>query len=193
MYVVGFNGPPQCGKDTLAALLADYMDTEGRVTKPVKQESLSLPLRHIAYAMVGESYSPATYEVFKVTPFAEFGCTGRQLMIDVSERFLKPIYAPTVMADLLLRRNADFPGVLLVRDMGFQIEADTIALHPSCEGFCLVQIHREDCGFQNDSRSYIHTPGDISLGVHNNSTLEVLAEEAAQIFQFLVDELGWKL
>src|SRR3546814_1935302 len=52
MYIVGFNGPPRSGKDTLAEMLANHMDKH-QVTLPVKFESLSLTLRHIAHSVVG--------------------------------------------------------------------------------------------------------------------------------------------
>src|SRR3546814_3887125 len=64
MYIVGFNGPPRSGKDTLAEMLANHMDKH-QVTLPVKFESLSLPLRHIAHAVVGRTYEESGYEAFK--------------------------------------------------------------------------------------------------------------------------------
>src|SRR3546814_7749146 len=54
MYIVGFNGPPRSGKDTLAEMLANHMDKH-QVTLPVKFESLRLPLRNLAHDVVGGS------------------------------------------------------------------------------------------------------------------------------------------
>src|SRR3546814_8338891 len=125
MYIVGFNGPPRSGKDTLAEMLANHMDKH-QVTLPVKFESLSLPLRHIAHAVVGRTYEESGYEAFKEEWFDLLQSDGRHLMIDSSESFLKQCYGQDVMARLLIQRNLDFEGILLIRDCGFQIEVDTL-------------------------------------------------------------------
>src|SRR3546814_8026348 len=106
MYIVGFNGPPRSGKDTLAEMLANHMDKH-QVTLPVKFESLSLPLRHIAHAVVGRTYEESGYEAFKEEWFDLLQSDGRHLMIDSSESFLKQCYGQDVMARLLIQRNLD--------------------------------------------------------------------------------------
>src|SRR5690349_22105779 len=57
-------------------------------------------------------YTTLFRSTFKKTPFEQFGgATGRQLMIDVSEKFLKPVYGKEIMARLLLDELKDFTGV----------------------------------------------------------------------------------
>lgn len=195
MYIVGFNGPPRCGKDTLAEMLANHMDHQG-VVLPVVPESLSLPLREIAYAMSGwhGSTDGENYERFKVTHFEQFGKDGRQLMIDVSERFLKPTYGQQVMANLLIARNKShgFPAVLLIRDCGFQCEVDPLESWVGVDNLYMVNLFRDGCDFSNDSREYVHTNGKMHQ-VYNNSTLDDLETEAGRIYGRLVNQCGWKL
>lgn len=196
MYIVGFNGPPRCGKDTLAEMLANHMDHQG-VVLPVVPESLSLPLREIAYAMSGwhGSTDGENYERFKVTQFPQFdNRTGRQLMIDVSERFLKPTYGQQVMANLLIARNKShgFPAVLLIRDCGFQCEVDPLESWVGVDNLYMVNLFRDGCDFSNDSREYVHTNGKMHQ-VYNNSTLDDLETEAGRIYGRLVNQCGWKL
>lgn len=197
MHVVVFNGPPYCGKDTLARMLADYMESHG-VTAAAKEESLSLPLRHVAYAMVGETYHEASYAAFKETPFAEFGNrTGRQLMIDVSESFLKQVYGEKIMAKMLLSRNSawlDTGGVLLIRDGGFQIEINALLDEIIADNIYVVQIHRDGCSFDGDSREWVRHPNSACMmQVWNNGSLDDLRTEAARIYGRLVNQMGWKL
>lgn len=197
MHVVVFNGPPYCGKDTLARMLADHMESQG-VNSPVKEESLSLPLRHVAYAMVGETYNDASYAAFKETPFAEFGNrTGRQLMIDVSESFLKQVYGEKIMAQMLVARNSDWldtDGVLLIRDGGFQIEISAMLDEIIADNIYVVQIHRDGCSFDNDSREWVRHPNSARMmQVWNNGSLNDLRTEAARIYGRLVNQMGWKL
>src|SRR3546814_21045642 len=104
MYIVGFNGPPRSGKDTLAEMLAHHMDKH-QVTLPVKFESLSLPLRHIAHAVVGRTYEESVYEAFKEEWFDLLQSDGRHLMIDSIEYFLKQFYGQVVIGRELCRER----------------------------------------------------------------------------------------
>ena len=195
MYIVGFNGPPRSGKDTLAEMLANQMDKAG-VVSLVVPESLSLPLREIAYAMTGwqGARDGFTYEAFKTEVFPQFGNrTGRQLMIDVSERFLKAIYGQTIMADLLIARNSGIgSAVLLIRDCGFQCEVNPLESWVGVENLYMVNLFREGCDFSNDSREYVHTSGKMHQ-VYNDSDLAHLETEAGRIYGRLVNQCGWKL
>lgn len=195
MFVVGFNGPPESGKDTMAEMLADHMDKQG-ITLPVRMESLSMPLRKIAYTMVGwpmDSLDGAQYAAFKTTWFPQFNAHGRQIMIDVSERFLKPTYGIEVMAKMLLTRNENFPGVLLVRDCGFQIEVDPIAKAIGVRNLFLAQVHRTGKDFSNDSREWVYNPDGGFMRVENNSGFDDLRTEAGRLYGRLVNQMGWVL
>lgn len=199
MYIVGFNGPPRCGKDTLAEMLANHMDTQG-VTLPVWMESLSLPLRETAYAMTGwvGPLDGENYEQFKLTQFPAFNfADGRHIMIDVSERFLKPVYGIEIMANLLIQRKTgeDFSdGVILIRDCGFQIEVNPLINWVGEKNFCLVQVHRPGLDFSNDSREWVtHPDSDMHLDITNEGDLDALAIEAGRIYDRLVNRMGWKL
>lgn len=191
MYLVGFNGPPRSGKDTMARMLAEHLDL--LTDLPVKEVSLSTPLRRIAYAMVGfvgETDGP-DYERFKTTWFSQFDRDGRHLMIDVSESFLKPIYGKCVMAELLFEELGDFQGIALIRDCGFQVEIEHLAL---CMGFrrlYIARLRRDGCDFSNDSRDYVTYR--FSNDYENNLSLDDLRTEAIRLYGRLVNQMGWVL
>jgi hypothetical protein len=192
MFLVGFNGPPRCGKDTMARMLADHMDSQG-VTIPVREVSLSTPLRVIAYAMTGfkGALDGDDYEGFKIKWFREFDRTGRELMIDVSEKFLKPVYGPAIMADLLLGQLQGFTGVALIRDTGFQVELESLAKRMGFRKIYCARIHRDGCDFSNDSREYVTHP--FAADYENNGSLDDLRVEAGRIYGRLVNQMGWAL
>ena len=193
MYIVAFNGPPRSGKDTLAEMLANHMDAQG-VTMMVVPESLSLPLREIAYAMTGWIGSPdgPNYEQFKTTHFKAFGKDGRQIMIDVSERFLKPTYGIEIMANLLIARNSNIgPAIILIRDSGFQIEIDPLIRWVGEDNLFVVSVNRDGTTFDGDSREWV-THKHMAM-FNNNGTLDDLATEAGRVYGRLVNNLGWKL
>jgi hypothetical protein len=195
MYIVGFNGPPESGKDSLAEGLAGVIENLHNI--PVKFESLSMPLRKIAYAAVdfkGDLDGP-DYARFKTTEFSELGVTGRQLMIDVSEKFLKPTYGISVMAKLLIERNAEFHGLLLIRDCGFQCEVDPLIQWAGSENFFIARCHRPTKNFANDSREYVyhHATRLMDDDYYNESTeWNWKTVEAQRVYARIVN-LGWKL
>src|SRR3546814_7526252 len=101
---------------TRCALVTGVQTCALPISLPVKFESLGLPLRHIAHAVVGRTYEESGYEAFKEEWFDLLQSDGRHLMIDSSESFLKQCYGQDVMARLLIQRNLDFEGILLIRD-----------------------------------------------------------------------------
>jgi len=192
MHIVCFNGPPRSGKDTMAKLLIEHMESQG-VSVPIIEVSLSTPLRRIAYAMTGYTGPIAgkEYEAFKVKWFPAFNRTGRQLMIDISESFMKPIYGQAIMAKMLLDFLGGFTGIVLVRDSGFQIEVQHFLTKVKEEKIYVAQVGRANCDYTNDSREPVT---HFFMGQYpNNGTLEDLAVEAGRLYGRLVNQMGWKL
>lgn len=197
MYIVGFNGPPYSGKDTLASFVSDTIEARVEVAPVIRQESLSLPLRSISYAMIGSHYGPDTdtYDEFKKTFFPQFQRTGRELMIDSSESFLKRLYGKQIMAKMLIERNRDMPdnGVLLVRDSGFQCEVDPLMDAVGMDRLAIVRIHRYGHDFSADSREWVEHPNPLfNLDIENDGGLLDLGNKATKVFEWLRGRLEWK-
>lgn len=195
MFVVCFNGPPGSGKDTAAEMLAQHLDS--RTDLSVRQASLSFPLRTIAYAMAGFGgmQHGNAYEQFKRTTYPQFGGrTGRQLMIDVSESFLKPLYSRQIMVEMLIERNREIDGILLIRDSGFQHEVNCLMRAYGHSNVYVVRVRREGCDFSNDSREWVkHRDIGSAMNLQNHGSLEDLRTEVARIYERLVNQMGWKL
>jgi hypothetical protein len=202
MYIIAFNGPPYSGKDTLAQFVLEHIESQIRVPPPMKMESLSLPLRSIAYAMVGRTYVATRdddwngYPKFKETLFPSLGRTGRQLMIDASESFLKEVYGQEIMANLLITRNQGCAenSLLLIRDSGFQCEIDPLLYWAGERNLFLVRVSRAGCDFNNDSREWVHHRHSfMTMDIDNNGSLDDLRTEAGRLYGRLVNQKGWKL
>src|SRR3546814_7169155 len=145
-------------------MLSNHMDKH-QVTLPVKFESLSLPLRHIAHAVVGRTYEESGYEAFKEEWFDLLQSDGRHLMIDSSESFLKQCYGQDVMARLLIQRNLDFERILLIRDCGFQIEDDPLKEWVGVENLYMVNLFIEVCDRSEEHTSELQSLMRISYAV----------------------------
>lgn len=192
-YVVAFNGPPQCGKDTAKDLLLKHMDKQG-VNVPVITKPLSWPLRLMAFGMTGWNRS-ADYEEFKKTYFEQFNCTGRQLMIDCHEKFLKPTYGRNALAKILIGSlEESFPVLVCITDIGFQYEYDFIQDHFKFRNVHLIRMARDGCDFSNDSRELVYNDYPfVESYVENSGTLEDLNHRMHKVYGQLVNQRGWKL
>lgn len=199
MYIVALNGPPYCGKDTLAQMLLEHIEENQQIPPPIKLESLSLPLRSIAYAMIGRHYPDPSlpYDEFKESIYriGNSTHTGRQLMIHVAEDFLKVKYGPTTLADMFILRNDRMPGnsILIVRDSGFQIEVNPLIQWAGRDNVLVARVNRLGCNFDNDSREWVFHPDPANnLRILNLFGLDELRQEAARIYEFMVGPMGWK-
>ena len=156
-------------------------------------------LRKVAYTLTGyegkhldgEDYSDFKKQEFRL---GDAMVTGRQIMIDVSERFLKPVYGKEIMADLMLLQYKDYHGVLLVRDSGFQLEVDPMIRFAGLANVYVVRVARPDKSYAHDSRESVYHPvSKHNMGILNNGTLDDLRTEAGRIYGRLVNQMGWVL
>lgn len=195
MYIVAFNGPPQCGKDTAARMLQKRINAASGCAII---QHLSTPLRHIAANMVNWTLTDYNYESFKTTHFPGFNMTGRQLMISVSEDFLKPKFGKRIMADMLMASlSPDFDynrNVIILADSGFQEETNAVCEHVGSANLYVINVHRDGCSFAGDAREWVsHPSGKRTMPLMNDGTLMDLRTEVGRIYSRMVNQLGWKL
>jgi hypothetical protein len=198
MYIVGFNGPPQSGKDTLANFVADLLqETHGGKSLIVVTHT-NTPLRRIAYPMVGYNYptKDMEYESFKKTTFEPYGRTGRELLIDVSEVFLKVAYGEDILGRILLadlNQIKNTNAIVLVPDCGFQHEVNVWVKALGVANTALVQVHRRGCDFKNDSRGWTRHPDESRMHfVYNNHGLVHLKKQAEHLVKEIA-RFGWQI
>ncbi|QFG06668.1 putative ATP-binding protein [Proteus phage Myduc] len=154
------NGPPGCGKDTLANLQA-------KKDSIIKRQFKDALYAHTAkYFNVGldEFIHFASDRVLKdsLSLSGLHGRTPRQALIHVSEDIYKPRYGSDyfgkVEADNIreLKGRMDSSFTVIYPDGGFTDEV--VAIEPEFDVIVIVRLHRDGFDFSNDSRDYIYLP-----------------------------------
>lgn len=192
-FIVGFNGPPRSGKDTLAVALEELLHETNPELK-VHRRALAATMRDGAMAILGMTGGDKFYSEIKDKPLEVLGgeTTFRQFMIDMSEVFVKKQYGRDFWSRLLYSRNQSWwsrPNqILLVTDIGFQEEVQFLCEHSSHTIIC--QLDREKLDFSNDSRGYVWTAanyGGANFAYSNNET----PREGAERILKVLEKHGW--
>jgi hypothetical protein len=200
-YVVLLNGPPGCGKDLVASHLVQYLQFE--------RMKFSAPIKRMAAGLLNISLE--TVERLKETEFntlsketkAEDGTFGterfeygpkdtlRQLLIRLSEEFLKPTYGNTFFGRIAVKelQRSSYP-LIIFTDSGFNGEAATVTRAIGRGNTILIRLHREGCDFKHDSRSYLKGIAGEERDIENNGPI---AYTAAQVAVAIRNHFGIKL
>lgn len=179
------NGPPRSGKDSLAK----YLCSKYKAFHHVKFANELKTIAHRLYNTPEQH--PDAYENFKDTPLTEFiNLTPRQAYINLSEDYIKKHHGKDFFGLQLISTIKKVPdnneNVFIVSDGGFEEE-----LLPLLEAFrpsliTIVQIYRQGCSFDNDSRHYFDKErfgklGVKFLSVENNASEEEFLTTAEEI------------
>jgi hypothetical protein len=190
-YIIGLNGPPRCGKDTIGVRLKERLD--GLTNLPVHQQALAATMRDGAYAILGMSGGQKHYDSIKDQPLEMLGGkTFRRFMIDMSETFVKTQYGQDFWGRLMLNRNRVWwnviPSIIIVTDIGFKAEVEYLC--GKSTSYLGIQVDRVGTDFYNDSRGYCWSQnyGGIDLALSNNGTVDEAVDE---ILQLISGRLAW--
>jgi len=157
--IVLLNGPPRCGKDTIATYLEkEHGFYHTKFAKALKEGVHSI-LRLGTFDLMNR-FTPLPhdyYEPLKDTRMSEFlGLTPREAYISLSEEYMKEKFGSAIYGDLLLREllgvNNDF---IVVSDSGFFEEMIPILNQRNEFETVLLRITRPGTSFDGDSRSYV--------------------------------------
>lgn len=179
--VVILNGPPGCGKDTIGAFAADDW---GFASLSFKQ-----PMYAIAAATIGmtteEFLQNYDNREWKEKLIPEWGNKSvRDLMIAVSETYIKPFYGDDYFGRNVafnIKRMAPFVRDYVITDGGFYSEVDAL-IKEDIEVY-IVHMFREGCTFEGDSRNYVVHPKTTMLELYNNGTIEETLEELTRMLK----------
>lgn len=201
MYLVGFNGPPKSGKDSIANMVDAWCgDFYHRID--AYQYSLAGPMREMGMTLLNawSAYDDELYAELKAEPQLllrlEPGMEKhthdnlRQFMIGLAEAFIRPRYGRNFWARRLKYVLGDewlSHCLVLVPDIGFKEEVDYFVNELGENNVLIVHTYREGCDWTVDSRRYVN--GFNVLSVYNNGTLEEARDEVLAAMQ----GMNWNL
>lgn len=154
------NGPPGCGKDTIARIIAAESDF---ILHQFKDALYEHTARHFAVDL-DKLIHYAQDRVLKdsVSLAGLGGRTPRQALIHVSEDIYKPRYGKQYFGDVEARRVAEcarrVSGSLAViyPDGGFPDEI--LRVGDAFDFVIVIRLHRNGFDFSGDSRDYVYLP-----------------------------------
>lgn len=167
---VVLNGPPGCGKDTIANALVDPvnghlwpMDLNTFVKHQFKDALYEHTAKHFQVDLDKFIHYASDRELKDSKSLAGLGGrTPRQALIHVSEEIYKPRegvdYFGRVEANRVLEHKGRLGGIINViyPDGGFGSEI--LPVESEFDAVLIIRLHRDGFNFEGDSRNYINLP-----------------------------------
>jgi DNA polymerase III delta prime subunit len=170
MKFVLLNGPPGCGKDTATSQLVPYLNfVHLKFAAPLKRMVCGLLQCSMSELEATKDIPNRTLRYENYT--TQRDDTPRQLLIALSEELLKSRYGNSYFGTALWTEATASSGELfIVSDCGFESEVGRLIYSAGPSNCLLIQIHRQGCNFDNDSRSYLSDKLCKTLSIPNNMT-----------------------
>lgn len=198
--IILVNGPPRAGKDTVSRILNDAINISSRRFAEIRK--FTYPLDRVLRGVVEASYLGQKYtfeqvrEDLKDQPVLHDGSTPRQFLIKLSEELFKPAGGPTVLGrwaavDIETSPCPD-PSLrtIIFSDSGFYqevygLQGALTTITP--DEIVVVQVHRDGCSFENDSRAWLDLRdiGIPLIKLNNSGTLAELEDLCYNLFHDL--------
>jgi len=172
------NGPPGCGKDTLANLLAEHGFHHHRY-----KEQLYTDTANYYGVPVEEFRRWATDRILKELVHRALGVSPREAMIHVSESVFKPRYGNAYFGHAAAQRCVQQrSGLAVFSDSGFAEEVTPMqALY---DHVVVFRLHREGFTFGSDSRRYLQGyPNTYDLTLEDDRPQDAVNSILASVVQ----------
>lgn len=167
------NGPVGSGKSTLASLLC-------KADPSLWRESFANPIREMLLTVFFPEENPISPSLDlrsgevkqRILPYSEASFSIRKAMISFSEDWMKPKFGNSIFGKLAFARCTEqemFYDRFVFDDSGFAEEAEYIISQVGVANCTLIRLHRPECNFSNDSRTYISLPCK-SVDIQNEGT-----------------------
>lgn len=148
--IILLNGPTGVGKTEATKIIT-------KNCKHVKEYKVSWPLERTVPMLFSLGYLQVeNIRKDKDKPVPELLNTSiRDAQIRLSEDFLKKFYGEDVLGRIACNAVRSIASRHVLVDIGFTIEAKAMIKEFGSDKFALLQIDREGCSFDNDSREWI--------------------------------------
>jgi hypothetical protein len=165
--IILLNGPPHCGKDEIAKIVQLLLENTDHL-------KFAYPLIEV-FRFLFDDFSDfdGSYHKFKTSVVGNKGCTGRDLIIMLSEDLMKPYVSQNIWSDRIVKeiKKSDADNIVISDIGSSQSEYDIVhSEFPTTTE--LWKVYREGCSFEKDSRRYVD--GIPCKTINNNGTLDDL-------------------
>ena len=198
--VIMFNGPPRSGKDSACEIIMKHFpEVHYAYFKDILYEETAkiLGLNYSFWARVCQNNNLKDLPMLDLTPGKSSGLmTPRDILIYLAEKVLKPKYgqdfiargtADTIVELIQLQREqSNEAAVIVVPDLGFDYEIDTVRKMIPDAHVVSVAVYRPGFTFEGDSRNYVKDPG---FGLHNTGSYEDLENKVLRLFRNIVMDI----
>ncbi len=178
--LVILNGPPSSGKDSIVKAVVEQNPED---FNHVEFKAKLIQITKVIYDISDERWDEVYTTVGKEQPLEELeGLSPRQALIKVSEEVIKPNFGNDYFGKSLVR--ATKPNMInLCSDGGFLEELKPCVEKLGYDNVLLIQLFRDGCTFEGDSRNYINDVDTVrTTELENNDTLE----RAISAFKFIM-------
>ena len=156
--IIILNGPPGCGKDTIAAYLTGHR-------YPAVKASFKQPMFDIAFSMLGVYRYDEFMDLYNDREQKEKpqvilgGKSPRQFMFWISEEVMKPAFGEQYFGRRMVEEIHEMYRELavVISDGGFPEEIKPLVKEGHEVHIC--RLHRDGFTFAGDSRDYIDLSG----------------------------------
>lgn len=196
-HFILLNGPPKCGKDTVVKQLIPYLKfTHMKFADPLKDRLccvLNCSRREL------EEIKDIPHKLLRKKDSLECYTPREELIYD-SEHHWKPRYGEDIFGRILAHRSRGISNKLVIAsDCGFDCEVERIIAEYGRHNARVVRIHRDNCDFKTDSRSYLRSISCQSYDLSNNGTrhditmavLRIITREFPEYRSRLLREPDW--
>lgn len=155
--IVILNGPPGCGKDTIAIQLVDYFNLlHGKKARFSQFKDAVYRETQKYYGIPDSEMDIFTDRLKKETPNNLLGfISPRQALIHVSESVIKPVHGQAFFGKESLKfvdKHAKNFDMFIFADGGFIAEVDELRKHHEV---LVIRLHNGNMDFKGDSRRYL--------------------------------------
>src|SRR6478609_8002249 len=142
--VVLFNGPPGAGKDTMVSELVPYLNFQ--------HMKFAAPIKRMAAGLLDMSSGVLERSKDLQNKLLN-NTTLREMLIGLSEEFLKPRYGEDIFGRLAVEEAQQSSySLLLFSDCGFTPEVQHVIRAVGHRNCLLIRLHRAGKTYDNDSR-----------------------------------------
>lgn len=188
LKIIIFNSPPRTGKDEAVDHILNQSNTSDSFYSVHKRQfkdclfNLTSALYGITVEEFLENYNDAHEESktgwnkdlnqFKIeSKYKTLSLSQRTSLIHTSENIIKPIFGKQAFGSALVQSLPE-NGLVLISDGGFPEEIEPLIDHVSAENILIVQIERDGCTYDGDSRNYLNMSNIKTEKIINNGTLD---------------------